>query len=197
MKSRWQDYLFPPFPAIGTGRVNLIVENRTMFNSPCEKLLNVRFDWNLIFGLHINNICKNPDLKLNTLARIKPYIDFNKKRLLLNVFYVLIQLLLVSYLTSMINKLKCYKTPHKPTCTDLILTNCHRSFQRYHCHDYQISIKWLQQSWKLLIYINVTTNNFCNDIFKVSLHQIFPQNLENNFDQLVHNSLLSCNKILD
>ena len=32
-------------------------------------------------------------------------------------------------LTSMINKPTCYKNPDKPTCTDLILTNCPRSFQ--------------------------------------------------------------------
>ena len=31
-------------------------------------------------------------------------------------------------LTSMINKPTCYKNPDKPTCTDLILTNCPGSF---------------------------------------------------------------------
>ena len=32
-------------------------------------------------------------------------------------------------LTSMINKPTCYKNPDKPTCIDLILTNCSGSFQ--------------------------------------------------------------------
>ena len=32
-------------------------------------------------------------------------------------------------LTSMINKATCYKSPDKPTCIDLILTNCSGSFQ--------------------------------------------------------------------
>ena len=32
-------------------------------------------------------------------------------------------------LTSMINKPTCYKNPDKPTCIDLILTNCPGSFQ--------------------------------------------------------------------
>ena len=32
-------------------------------------------------------------------------------------------------LTSMINKLTCYKNPGKPTCIDLILTNCPKSLQ--------------------------------------------------------------------
>ena len=32
-------------------------------------------------------------------------------------------------LTSMINKPTCYKNPDKPSCIDLILTNCPRDFQ--------------------------------------------------------------------
>ena len=32
-------------------------------------------------------------------------------------------------LTSMINKSTCFKNPDKSSCIDLILTNCHRSFQ--------------------------------------------------------------------
>ena len=32
-------------------------------------------------------------------------------------------------LTSMINKPTCFKNPDKPSCIDLILTNCPRSFQ--------------------------------------------------------------------
>ena len=32
-------------------------------------------------------------------------------------------------LTSMINRPTCYKNPDKPTCIDLILTNCPGSFQ--------------------------------------------------------------------
>ena len=34
-------------------------------------------------------------------------------------------------LTSMVNKATCYKNPDKPTCIDLILTNCPGSFQNY------------------------------------------------------------------
>ena len=32
-------------------------------------------------------------------------------------------------LTSMINRPTCFKNPEKPSCIDLILTNCPRSFQ--------------------------------------------------------------------
>ena len=34
-------------------------------------------------------------------------------------------------LRSMINKPTCFKNPDKPSCIDLILTNCSRSFQNF------------------------------------------------------------------
>ena len=51
-------------------KVNIIVENQKICNSPCEKLLGVRFDSKLTFDIHINGICKKAGLKLNALARI-------------------------------------------------------------------------------------------------------------------------------
>ena len=69
-------------------KVNITVENQKMCNSPCEKLLGVRFDSKLTFDAHINDICKKAGLKLNALARITPYMDLNKKRLLLNAFFM-------------------------------------------------------------------------------------------------------------
>ena len=69
-------------------KVNIIVENQKICNSPCEKLLGVRFDSKLTFDAHINDICKKAGLKLNALARITPYMDLNKKRLLLNAFFM-------------------------------------------------------------------------------------------------------------
>ena len=67
-------------------KVNIIVENQKVYNSPCEKLEGVRFDSRLTFDAHINDICKKAGLKLNALARITPYMDLNKMRLLLNAF---------------------------------------------------------------------------------------------------------------
>ena len=32
-------------------------------------------------------------------------------------------------ITGMINKLTCFKNPHKPSCIDPVLKNCPRSFQ--------------------------------------------------------------------
>ena len=57
-------------------KVNITVENQKMCNSPCEKLLGVRFDSKLTFDAHINDICKKAGLKLNTLARITSRIIY-------------------------------------------------------------------------------------------------------------------------
>ena len=63
-------------------KVNITVENQKICNSPCEKLLGVRFDSKLTFDAHINDICKKASLKLNALARITPYMNLNRKILL-------------------------------------------------------------------------------------------------------------------
>ena len=69
-------------------KANVIVENQKICNSPCGKLLGVRFDSKLTFDAILNDICKIAGLKLNASARITPYMDLNKKRLLLNAFFM-------------------------------------------------------------------------------------------------------------
>ena len=68
--------------------VNLIVENEAIHNSKCRKLLGVNFDFKLNFNLHIKEICKKAGLKLNALSRITPFMDFSKKRKLVNAFFL-------------------------------------------------------------------------------------------------------------
>ena len=64
--------------------VNLIVENQIIDNGTFKKLLGVKFDYKLTFNAQIDDICKKAGLKLNGLSKIAPYMDFNKKRLLVN-----------------------------------------------------------------------------------------------------------------
>ena len=66
--------------------VNLIVENQIINNSKCENFL--KFDYKLTFNAHIDDIFKKAGMKLNALSRIAPYMDFNKKRLLVNEFFM-------------------------------------------------------------------------------------------------------------
>ena len=43
-------------------KVNIIVENKKICNSPCEKLLGVRFDSKLIFDAHVMTFAKKQAL---------------------------------------------------------------------------------------------------------------------------------------
>ena len=66
----------------------MTVENQIIDNGKCEKLLGVTFDYKLTFNAHVDVICKKAGIKLNALSRIAPYMDFNKKRLLVNAFFM-------------------------------------------------------------------------------------------------------------
>ena len=97
-------------------------------------------------------------------------------------------------LTSMVNKATSYKNPHKPTCIDLILTNCPGSFQNS-CvvetglsdfHKMVVTVmktSYRKSQPKIIHYRNY--KNFSNDIFRDSLQKIFPQNLGNSCNQNV------------
>ena len=68
--------------------VNLVAENQIIDNSKCEKLHGVKFNDELTSNAHIDDICKEAGRKLNALSRIASYMDFNKKRLLVNGFFM-------------------------------------------------------------------------------------------------------------
>ena len=63
---------------IGTARIN---------NSKCEKLLGIKIDCKLSFDHHIGNMCKKADEKLNALTRVAQYMNTEKKRLIVNIFF--------------------------------------------------------------------------------------------------------------
>ena len=67
---------------------SIMIENKQIRNSSCEKLLGVFFDSKLIFQSHRDNICKKVSQKLNAISRITPSMDFNKKRLAVNAFFM-------------------------------------------------------------------------------------------------------------
>ena len=69
-------------------KTSIMIENKQIRNSSCEKLLGVFFDSKLTFQSHIDNICKKASQKLNAISRITPYMDLNKKRLAVNGFYM-------------------------------------------------------------------------------------------------------------
>ena len=50
------------------------IENSLIKDSPCEKLLDVKFDHKLTFDQYVNNLCKKANAKLNALVRFVPYM---------------------------------------------------------------------------------------------------------------------------
>ena len=56
-------------------------------NSHCEKLLWVKIDNKLTFDCHVSDMCKKANRKINALVRIAPFININKRRILMNPFF--------------------------------------------------------------------------------------------------------------
>ena len=65
----------------------IMIENRQIHNSTCEKMLGVFFNSKLTFQSHTVNICKKAAHKLNAISRITPYMDFNERKLAVNAFF--------------------------------------------------------------------------------------------------------------
>ena len=57
-------------------------------NTRFEKLLGVTFDNQLNFNHHISKICKTTSNKLHALARVSHYMDEDKRRILLNSYFL-------------------------------------------------------------------------------------------------------------
>ena len=57
-------------------------------NSNSKKLLGVTFDKKLKFKKHFITICQRANRKLNALARLTPYMEFGKRRMLTNAFFI-------------------------------------------------------------------------------------------------------------
>ena len=67
--------------------VNVRVSEYDIKNSECEKLLDVKFDNKLTFEKHITDICRKASRKIYALARIAPYMDLSKRRMVMNAFF--------------------------------------------------------------------------------------------------------------
>ena len=67
--------------------VSLNVNNFKIKNSECEKLLGVKFDSKLRFDQHITDLCRTASRKIHALARVTPFMNLSKRRLLMNSFF--------------------------------------------------------------------------------------------------------------
>ena len=142
-----------------------------------------------------------------------PFAPLNSKQLLIYI-YIYIWYSTITRggiqkhynLTSMINKPTCYKNPERPSCIDLILTNCSHSFQNS-C----VIETGLSDFHKMVVTVMKTTYRkleprivyyrdfkyFCNNSFKESLQKAISQNLGVGCDGIYESFASSCSKILD
>ena len=106
----------------------------------------------------------------------------------------------------MINKPTCYKNHDRPSCIDLILTNCPHSF-RNSC----VIEAGLSGFHKVVVIVMKTTDRkleprivyyldfkyFCNNSFKESLQKAISENVGFGCDEIYESFASSCNKVLD
>ena len=108
--------------------------------------------------------------------------------------------------TSMINKPTCYKNRDRPSCIDLILTNCPRSFQNSCVIEtglsdfHKIAVTVMKTTYRKLeprIVYYRDFRYFCNNSFKESLQKTISRNLGVGCDEIYESFAVTCNKILE
>ena len=118
---------------------------------------------------HMEVLGKNMDIYSSTYENFIFFDDFNAGM----VHSVLKNFCNLYSLTSLINKPTCWKNPTRPTCIDLIVTNCPKFFQNIN-----VTETGLSDFYKMVVTILKTTfrklkpkiinyrkyKNFSNDI---------------------------------
>ena len=61
--------------------------DKTIEASPSVKLLGVQIDYKLNFNLRITNICRSAANQLNALIRLKQFLSFEAKKVLVNSYF--------------------------------------------------------------------------------------------------------------
>ena len=70
-----------------TDAFNFEISETVIGHSNSKKLLGVTFDNKLKFEKHIITICQTANRKLNAFARLTPYMELGKRRMLMNAFF--------------------------------------------------------------------------------------------------------------
>ena len=69
------------------GNVHVNIGTLRIKNSDCERLLGIDIDCKLSFEIHIYQICSKARAKIKALARIAPFLNKRKRKLLINAFF--------------------------------------------------------------------------------------------------------------
>ena len=66
--------------------LSINVDNYTIVNSNCVKLLGIKIDSKLKFDAHVEGICKKASQKLHALGRVSKYMSFKQRRIIMKSF---------------------------------------------------------------------------------------------------------------
>ena len=121
---------------------------------------------------HLKNICKTLDKLNSTYDNLVLLGDFNAEPEEESIS----EFLNLYNLKNLVKQSTCFKNPNKPTCIDLILTNCPRSFQNTDTFEtglsdfHKLTFTVLKQHFpkqKPRVVIHRQYKNFCNDYFRI------------------------------
>ena len=91
--------------------IPMSIDNQTVKSFPSVELLGNHLDDNLNFNLHVSNICSSAANELNALIRLKSYLNFNAKRILINSYIIpnfnYCPLVWIFSTTESLNKIEC------------------------------------------------------------------------------------------
>ena len=68
--------------------IPLTIDNQTIKSVPLVELLRIHLDDRLNFNLHISYIFRSIANQLNALIRLKSYLNFNAKRVLIKSYII-------------------------------------------------------------------------------------------------------------
>ena len=124
--------------------IPLTIDNQTIKSVPSVELLGGHLDDKLDFNLHVSNICRSAANQLNALIRLKSYLSFNAKRVLIN-----------SYIISNFNY-----------CPLVWIFSTAKSLNKSLYNDYSVSYEGLlAKPGKVKMSVN-TLRNLCVEIYK-------------------------------
>ena len=153
------------------------IDNIEIENSESEKLLGIQVDCHLNVNSHLNTLCKKASSKIHALARISPYLDLYKRKLLMNSFFnaqfgycPLVWMFCSRSINNKINSL------HE-RCLRLIYNDKSSSFDELLKFDKSVTIHQ-RNLQKLALEMFKVLNSSSPEIMK----EVFPLNTCNNYD---------------
>ena len=83
-----------------TSGENFNIQGKMVKSEETVKLLGIQLDYKLNFEQHISELCRKAASQLNVLKRLKKFIGFNEKKILVKVLYIQILITALLYGTS-------------------------------------------------------------------------------------------------